>query len=95
MAAEVVLYTTAYCYYCVRARALLTRRRIAYREVDVTDDEALHDWLVEATGGRRKLPQVFIGGAPIGGFRELAELDRTGALGPLVDGATPPRAPTE
>lgn len=86
MPAEVVLYTKAYCYYCVRAKALLSRRDIAYREVDVTEDDDLRDWLIQATGGRRKLPQIFIAGKPIGGFRELLELDHDGALLALVDG---------
>ncbi|MBI2898273.1 MAG: glutaredoxin 3 [Deltaproteobacteria bacterium] len=80
---EVVVYSTTYCGYCTRAKALLERRGIAFREVDVTHDPVMRDWLVQTTG-RRTVPQIFIGGRPIGGFDELAVLDRSGELARLV-----------
>ena len=87
MAAEVKVYTTRICPYCVRAKALLARRGIAYEEIDVSNDTATRDWLVKATG-RKTVPQIFIGGEPIGGSDELAALDRAGELVKRVQGAT-------
>ena len=76
---DVVVYTTDYCPYCDRAKALLKRREIPFEEVDVSDDQEKRAWLVKTTG-RRTVPQVFIKGEPIGGSDELHALDRTGAL---------------
>jgi glutaredoxin 3 len=77
--ADVDIYTTKVCSYCVAAKALLSKRGVPYREIDVTGDDAKRAWLVETTG-RRTVPQIFIGGEPIGGYDELAALDRSGAL---------------
>ena len=79
MSAEVTIYTTRVCGYCVAAKRLLTSRNVAYTEVDVSNDNAKREWLVEATG-RRTVPQIFIGAESIGGYDELAALDRSGEL---------------
>jgi glutaredoxin 3 len=79
MPAEVKVYTTKICPYCVRAKAVLAKRGIAYEEVDVSSDPATRDWLIKATG-RKTVPQIFIAGDPIGGSDELVELDRAGEL---------------
>src|SRR4051812_45348992 len=76
---DVVIYTTTYCGYCDRAKALLDRRSIAYREIDVTNDRALRRQLVEQTR-RYTVPQIFIDGQSIGGYVELHALDRRGLL---------------
>lgn len=64
--ASVQVYTTDYCPYCTRAKALLDKRGIAYEEIDVTDDPQKRDWLVKTTG-RRTVPQIFIHGQSVGG----------------------------
>ncbi len=79
MPADVTLYTTAVCPYCVAAKRLLRQREIPFDEIDVTGDLAKRAWLVEATG-RRTVPQIFIHGEPIGGYDDLAALDRAGLL---------------
>jgi len=79
MSARVVMYSTTYCGYCVRAKMLLNRKRIPFTEIDVTHDDEKRAWLVAATG-RRTVPQIFIDDKSIGGFEELAQLDRQGAL---------------
>lgn len=79
MPADVTIYTTAVCPYCVAAKRLLQQRHIAFEEIDVTGDVAKRAWLVEATG-RRTVPQIFIHGEPIGGYDDLAALDRAGSL---------------
>jgi glutaredoxin 3 len=83
MSPRVTVYSTSYCYYCVRAKGLLDQRGIPYRLVDVTGDVEARRALVQASGGRRTVPQVFIDGVPIGGWQELSELDRKGGLAGL------------
>ena len=80
---DVQVYTTDYCPYCVRAKALLQRRGIPYEEIDVSGDHEKRAWLVKTTG-RRTVPQIFINGEPIGGSDELHALDRSGDLKKLV-----------
>jgi glutaredoxin 3 len=83
MSARVVVYTTSYCPYCVRATGLLRDRGIAYREVDVTGDADARRWLREASG-RHTVPQIFIDDRPIGGYDDLAALDKNGTLNELL-----------
>jgi glutaredoxin 3 len=78
--AEVELYTTPFCPYCVRARALLERKGVAYTEVDIIGEPARRAEMVRRAGGRASVPQIFIGGEHIGGSDELLALDRNGAL---------------
>jgi glutaredoxin 3 len=85
MPAEVKIYTTTVCPYCVRAKALLSKRGIAYQEINVSNDDETRAWLVKATG-QRTVPQIFIGGQSIGGSDELAALDRAGQLMARVAG---------
>ena len=80
---RVELYTTPSCPFCVRAKRLLAERRIAYTEIDVSDDDELRADIVQRTG-RRTVPQIFIDGRSIGGFEELAALDAAGELRDLV-----------
>jgi glutaredoxin 3 len=77
--ATVQVYSTSYCGYCVRAKQLLTARGIPFDDIDVTGDDDKRAWLVERTG-RRTVPQIFIGDESIGGYVELAALDRSGEL---------------
>jgi glutaredoxin 3 len=84
--AHVRVFTTTFCGYCMRAKMLLSRRGIAYEEVNVSNDAEKRAWLVQATR-QRTVPQIFIGEESIGGFDELAALDRAGALVPRVFGA--------
>jgi glutaredoxin 3 len=79
MPPEVTMYTTRICPYCVAAKRLLGQRGIVYREVDVSGDDAKRMWLLETTK-RRTVPQIFIGDSPIGGFDDLAAMDRSGEL---------------
>jgi glutaredoxin 3 len=81
--ADVEVYVTGYCPYCVRAKGLLKRKGVPFTEIDVTDDSAKRAWLVEATG-RRTVPQIFINGVPVGGSDDLHALDREGRLDALL-----------
>jgi thioredoxin reductase (NADPH) len=80
---QVEIYTRGGCGYCDRAKALLERKGIAYREIPVRDAETEREMLRRA-GGRGTFPQIFLDGAGIGGFDELRELDRRGALDALL-----------
>ena len=83
MIADVKVYTTSSCAYCVRAKALLTKRNVPFEEVDVTSDPGKRAWLVSETS-MRTVPQIFIEGKPIGGSDELHALDRSGELEKLL-----------
>jgi glutaredoxin 3 len=82
--AEVTIYTTTFCPYCVRAKRLLVQKGVSYREVDVTADDELRERMITESGGRRTVPQIFIDGRPIGGYEELAALDEAGELDGLL-----------
>ncbi|MET1009729.1 MAG: glutaredoxin, partial [Gaiellaceae bacterium] len=76
---RIEVYTTAWCGYCDRAKALLQERGLAYDEIRVDHDPAFRAKLLDLTG-RWTVPQILIDGRPIGGFTELRELDRSGVL---------------
>ncbi len=80
---EVVMYTTQYCSFCVRAKALLRQKGITFEEIDIGADANLRAKMVEASG-RRTVPQIFINGRAIGGFEELRALDEQGELDRLL-----------
>jgi glutaredoxin 3 len=86
---EVRIYTTLYCGYCWVAKALLARRRVAYEEIDCTRDPAARKLLLEKTG-QRTVPQIFIGGVPIGGYDELSALAKRGVLDGILAGKSAP-----
>jgi glutaredoxin 3 len=78
--AEVELYTTPFCPYCVRARALLDRKGVAFTDIDVTEGPTRRVEMIRRAGGRTSVPQIFIDGEHIGGSDELVALDRGGEL---------------
>ena len=84
MIADVKVYTTRICPYCIRAKALLAKRGVPYVEVDVSNDPDKRAWLVTASWGRRTVPQIFIDDRPVGGSDELHALDRSGELETLL-----------
>ncbi len=83
--ADILIYTTNYCPYCTRAKELLKRKGVAdYTEIDVTSDDALREEMKEKAGGRQTVPQIFINDTHVGGFDDMAALDRQGELDPLL-----------
>jgi glutaredoxin 3 len=77
------MYSTGWCPYCARARALLERKGIAFHEIDIETGAELRAEMI-ARSGRRSVPQIFIGERHVGGFEELYELDRSGELDSLL-----------
>jgi glutaredoxin 3 len=81
--ATVQMYTTRWCGYCVRAKALLESRGIEFDEIELDDDPGFRQRLMDLTGGWT-VPQILIDGRPIGGYTELWRLDRSGGLDDLA-----------
>jgi glutaredoxin 3 len=77
--ARIRVYSTRWCGYCVRAKALLEGRGIEYEEISLDDDPAFRQKLFDLTGGWT-VPQILIDGRPISGYTELWRLDRDGRL---------------
>jgi glutaredoxin 3 len=87
--ARIEVYTTAWCGYCDRAKALLQERGLPYEETRMDHDPAFRAKLLDLAG-RWTVPQILIDGKPIGGFMELRELDRRGVLAELAAQAGSP-----
>jgi len=82
---DVVLYVAGWCPYCQRARGLLSKKGIQFREIDVDDDPKLREEMI-ARSGRRTVPQIFIGEKHVGGCDDLFALDARGELDRLIQG---------
>ena len=86
MTARVTMYSTAVCPYCVRAEQLLKQRGVAeIDKVRIDLEPERRDEMIAKTG-RRTVPQIYIGDTHVGGFDDLAALDRAGGLVPLLQG---------
>ena len=86
---EVVIYTRDFCYYSDAARDLLTRKGVAFKEINATGNRELRNEMIERANGGRTFPQVFIGDTHVGGCDDLHELEAEGRLDRLLaNGAT-------
>jgi len=84
-APKITVYTKDHCPYCVRAKALLGKKGVAYEEIDVGGNDELRRWLVERSG-QMTVPQIFAGERSLGGFSDLSALDSRGELDPILRG---------
>jgi glutaredoxin 3 len=84
---SVEIYTWRFCPFCIRAKALLERKGVAYTEYAIDGDDAARAAMADRADGRTSLPQIFIADQGIGGCDELHALERTGRLDPLLQGA--------
>lgn len=82
----VEIYTTPTCPYCLAAKRLLTKKGVAFTEIDVSRDPDLRLAMTDRASGRRSVPQIFIGGQHVGGSDDLHALDAEGGLDPLLEG---------
>ena len=80
----VLVYATRICPYCIMAKRLLAGKGVNFEEVLVDANPARRDEMLQRSNGRRTVPQVFIGDQHVGGFDDLAALDRAGKLDPLL-----------
>jgi glutaredoxin 3 len=77
------MYTTGYCPYCTLAKRLLASKGVTPEEVQVDRDPVVRQEMMERTG-RRTVPQIYVGDTHVGGFDDLAALERAGGLDPLL-----------
>jgi glutaredoxin 3 len=85
MSANITIYTTTICPYCVRAKALLKAKGADYTEIDVSNNQALREEMTKKANGRRTVPQIFIGDHHVGGCDDLYALDRDGKLDAMLE----------
>jgi glutaredoxin 3 len=81
----ITIYTTTYCPYCVKAKDLLKRKGATWTEISAEDD-AVREAMIVKAGGRRTVPQIFIGETHVGGCDDLYALDKAGKLDALLAG---------
>lgn len=81
---RVEIYTTPTCPYCHRAKALLAEKGVSYEETDVSADPAIRSAMTDRAGGKRSVPQIFIGETHVGGCDDLYALDQAGKLDALL-----------
>jgi glutaredoxin 3 len=82
----VTLYVSDWCPYCQRAKGLLAQKNVEFSEINIEDDAKLREEMI-ARSNRRTVPQIFIGDKHVGGCDDLFELDRSGELDRLIQGA--------
>lgn len=82
--ARVEIYTKFLCPYCTRAKALLTAKGVTFEEIDISTGGPRRTEMLERSGGRQTVPQIFINGTHVGGSDDLHALDRAGKLDPLL-----------
>lgn len=83
--AEIIIYTTGYCPYCVRAKDLLNRKKAPFTEISIDSQPELREEMINKSG-RHTVPQIFINGQHIGGCDDLHALEAQGTLDPLLKG---------
>lgn len=83
-ASRVMMYTTAWCGYCARARALLESKGVAVLEIDVDEVAGARAEMLAKSGGRTSVPQIFIGDEHAGGSDDLEDLEAAGRLDPML-----------
>ncbi len=83
---KIEIYTTPWCPYCHAAKSMLEEKGVSYEEIDALNPE-VRLAMVERANGRRTVPQIFIGETHVGGYDDMAALDRRGQLDPLLASA--------
>jgi glutaredoxin 3 len=82
--AEVVIYTRDFCYYSDAARDLLTRKGVAFKEINATGNRELRSEMIERANGGSTFPQIFVGETHVGGCDDLYALEEAGKLDALL-----------
>lgn len=83
---RVEIYTTPTCPYCIAAKGLLRKKGVEFEETNVAHDPQLRQSMTVRAGGRRTVPQIFIGGKHVGGCDDLHALEHTGKLDAMLAG---------
>lgn len=85
--AKIEIYSSMWCPYCARAKRLLQSKGVDFVEYDLDEDPGQRTEMVQRSGGRRTVPQIFIDDRHVGGCDDLHALDRAGRLDPMLQGA--------
>ncbi|MBY4678910.1 glutaredoxin 3 [Marinobacterium arenosum] len=80
---DILIYSSAWCPFCVRAKMLLDSKNLSYTELDVDQQPELRREMMERAQ-RHTVPQIFIGDHHVGGCDDLFALERAGELDPLL-----------
>lgn len=80
----VVIYTSPLCGFCHAAKRLLNQKGVAFEEIDVLMSPKRKPEMIQRAGGRRTVPQIFVGDMHVGGCDDLYDLERAGKLDPLL-----------
>jgi glutaredoxin 3 len=81
---KIEVYSSAVCPYCVAAKNLLKAKGLAWEEVRIDKDPAQRDLMLQRSGGRRTVPQIFVNDQHVGGYDDLVAADRSGKLAALL-----------
>jgi len=84
--AQVEIYSTPICPYCIRAKRLLMQKGVQFTDIDVMARPERRDEMTRRAGGRTSVPQIFIDGKHVGGCDDLHALEAQGGLDPLLAG---------
>ncbi|MFZ4380629.1 MAG: glutaredoxin 3 [Sandarakinorhabdus sp.] len=82
--AKIEIYTKFLCPFCTRAKKLLETKGVAFEEIDISTGGPRRTEMLDRSGGRQTVPQIFIDGAHVGGCDDLMALDRAGRLDPML-----------
>lgn len=81
---NVEIYTGPLCVFCDRAKALLNKKGVSFKEIDLASDVSKMEEMIKKTNGMKSVPQIFIGGQHIGGNDKLQVLENEGKLNSLL-----------
>ena len=81
---KIIIYTGPTCYFCVRAKDLLKKKGLKFEELFLGDNPDLMEEMIARSGGKRTVPQIFIGDTHLGGFDELYDKDKSGELDEII-----------
>ena len=82
--ANVIVYTSNNCPYCMAAKKLLNELNAKFKEIRIDNDDALREEMIKLTG-KRTVPQIIIDEKPVGGFDDLSALHKSGTLQPMLE----------
>jgi glutaredoxin 3 len=82
---KVIIYTSAACPYCIKAKQLLDKKGASYQEIRIDKEPDKLDEVIQKSGGRTTVPQIFIGNKHVGGCDELYALEKEGKLDTMLD----------
>ncbi len=81
---KIIIYTGPMCSFCVRAKDLLKKKGLKFEELFLGDNPDLMEEMIARSGGKRTVPQIFIGDTHLGGFDELYDKDKSGELDEIL-----------